>query len=337
MTSLQNRQFKLIARPVGMAKRSDFEFTTIPAAEPGAGEVLVKVLYISLDPAMRGWMNEGKSYVPPVKLGEVMRAGGVGRVVASNDQSLAVGDHVVGITGVQDYAVAKAGAMTRVDPKLAPLPRYLGALGMPGMTAYFGLLDICDPKPGETVVVSGAAGAVGALVGQIAKIKGCHVVGIAGGPDKIRYLTDELKFDAAIDYKNQNVSEQLKLHCPKGVNVYFDNVGGEILEAVLAQLAMKARISLCGAISQYNNIEGIKGPRNYLSLLINRSRMEGFIVFDYAARYSEGARAMAGWLAEGKLKAREDIVDGLETFPETLLKLFHGENFGKLVIKLADE
>ena len=336
MTSLQNRQFKLIARPVGMAKRSDFEFTTTPAAEPGAGEVLVKVLYISLDPAMRGWMNEGKSYVPPVKLGEVMRAGGVGRVVASNDPSLAVGDHVVGITGVQDYAVAKAGAMTRVDPKLAPLPRYLGALGMPGMTAYFGLLDICDPKPGETVVVSGAAGAVGAVVGQIAKIKGCQVVGIAGGPDKCRYLTDELKFDAAIDYKNQNVSEQLKLHCPKGVNVYFDNVGGEILEAVLAQLAMKARISLCGAISQYNNIEGIKGPRNYLSLLINRARMEGFIVFDYAARYPEGARAIAGWLADGILKAREDIVDGLETFPETLLKLYHGENFGKLVIKVAD-
>jgi len=336
MTSLQNRQFKLIARPVGMAKRSDFEFTTTPAAEPGAGEVLVKVLYISLDPAMRGWMNEGKSYVPPVKLGEVMRAGGVGRVVASNDPSLAVGDHVVGITGVQDYAVAKAGAMTRIEPKLAPLPRYLGALGMPGMTAYFGLLDICDPKPGETVVVSGAAGAVGAVVGQIAKIKGCQVVGIAGGPDKCRYLTDELKFDAAIDYKNQNVSEQLKLHCPKGVNVYFDNVGGEILEAVLAQLAMKARISLCGAISQYNNIEGIKGPRNYLSLLINRARMEGFIVFDYAARYPEGARAIAGWLADGMLKAREDIVDGLETFPETLLKLYHGENFGKLVIKVAD-
>ena len=337
MSTLQNRQVKLLSRPVGMVKRSDFEFTTSTVEEPGPGEVLVRVLYISLDPAMRGWMNEGKSYVPPVKLGEVMRAGGVGRVVVSNDPSLAVGDYAVGITGVQDYAVAKAGAMTRVDPKLAPLPRYLGALGMPGMTAYFGLLDVCDPKPGETVVVSGAAGAVGALVGQIAKIKGCHVVGIAGGSDKCRYLTDELKFDAAIDYKNQNVSEQLRVHCPKGVNVYFDNVGGEILEAVLAQLAMKARISLCGAISQYNNIEGIKGPRNYLSLLINRSRMEGFIVFDYAARYPEGARAMAGWLADGKLKAREDIVDGLETFPETLLKLFHGENFGKLVIKVAEE
>src|SRR5215471_5458987 len=337
MSTLQNRQVKLLSRPVGMVKRSDFEFATSTVEEPGPGEVLVRVLYISLDPAMRGWMNEGKSYVPPVKLGEVMRAGGVGRVIVSNDPSLAVGDHVVGITGVQDYAVAKAGAMTRVDPKLAPLPRYLGALGMPGMTAYFGLLDICDPKPGETVVVSGAAGAVGAVVGQIAKIKGCQVVGIAGGPDKCRYLTDELKFDAAIDYKNENVSEQLRVHCPKGVNVYFDNVGGEILEAALAQLAMKARVSLCGAISQYNNVEGIQGPRNYLSLLINRARMEGFIVFDYAARYPEGVKAIAGWLAEGKLKAREDIVDGLETFPETLLKLYRGENFGKLVIKVAEE
>jgi len=337
MSALQNRQFKLIKRPSGLVKRSDFEFTTAPVSQPGPGEVLVKVLYISLDPAMRGWMNEGRSYVPPVGLGEVMRAGGLGRVVASNDPSLAVGDHVVGITGIQDYTIATANAMRRVDPRLAPLPRYLGALGMPGMTAYFGLLDICDPKPGETVVVSGAAGAVGALVGQIAKIKGCRVVGIAGGPAKCRYLTEELGFDAAIDYKSEDVNKALKQHCPNGINVYFDNVGGEILEAVLAQLALKARVSICGAISQYNNIEGIQGPRNYLSLLINRARMEGFIVFDYLARYPEGVKAMAGWIAEGKLKAREDIVDGLETFPETLLKLFSGENFGKLMIKVADE
>src|SRR5215471_15602554 len=232
MSTLQNRQVKLLSRPVGMVKRSDFEFATTSTLQPGPGEVLVRVLYISLDPAMRGWMNEGKSYVPPVKLGEVMRAGGVGRVVVSNDPSLAVGDYAVGITGVQDYAVAKAGAMTRVDPKLAPLPRYLGALGMPGMTAYFGLLDVCDPKPGETVVVSGAAGAVGALVGQIAKIKGCHVVGIAGGSDKCQYLEKELGFDAAVDYKSEDMSKTLRKHCPKGVDIYFDNVGGEILEAV---------------------------------------------------------------------------------------------------------
>src|SRR5262249_7312948 len=243
MSSLQNRQFKLIGRPSGFVKRSDFEFTTAPAPEPGPGDVLVRVLYLSLDPAMRGWMNEGRSYVPPIGLGEVMRAGGVGRVIASNDSALVVENYVVGMTGVQDYAVVKANAMRRVDPTLAPLPRYLGALGMPGMTAYFGLLDICDPKPGETVVVSGAAGAVGALVGQIAKIKGCHVVGIAGGAAKCQYLTGELGFDAAIDYKGEDVPKTLREHCPKGINVYFDNVGGEILEAALAQLAMKDRKS----------------------------------------------------------------------------------------------
>jgi NADPH-dependent curcumin reductase len=336
MSTLQNRQFKLIARPVGQAKRSDFEFATVPVAEPGPGEVLVKVQYISLDPAMRGWMNEGRSYIPPVGLGEVMRAGGIGQVIAANDPSLAVGDTVTGVTGVQDYVVATAKEMTRVDPRLAPLPRFLGALGMPGMTAYFGLLDVCRPKAGETVVVSGAAGAVGALVGQIARLKGCRVVGIAGGPDKCRYLVDELGFDAAVDYKNEDVRKGLRQHCPKGIDAYFDNVGGEILDAALAQLAPKARIAICGAISQYNNLEAIRGPKNYISLLINRARMEGFVVFDYAARYGEGVTAIAGWIAEGKLKAREDVVEGLETFPETLLKLFRGENFGKLVIKVAD-
>jgi NADPH-dependent curcumin reductase CurA len=337
MNSRQNRQYKLIARPIGMVKSSDFEFTTIPVGEPGPGEVLVKVEYISLDPAMRGWMNDARSYMPPVGLGEVMRAGGVGQVIASNDPSLAVGDSVTGTTGVQEYVIAKAKHLTRIDPRLAPLPRYLGALGMPGMTAYFGLLDICDPKEGETVVVSGAAGAVGAIVGQIAKIKGCHVVGIAGGSDKCRYLTEELGFDAAVDYKNENVYKALKAHCPKGIDVYFDNVGGEILDIVLAQLARKARISICGAISQYNNTEGFQGPKNYMSLLVNRARMEGFVVFDYAPRYSEAVRAIATWMAEGKLKAREDIVEGLETFPDRLLMLFKGENFGKLVLKVSDE
>lgn len=336
MSTLQNRQFKLIARPSGAVKRSDFEFATTPAGQPGPGEVLVKVQYLSLDPAMRGWMNDAKSYVPPVGLGEVMRAGGIGRVVESNDPSLAAGDTVTGLTGVQDYVIAKAKEMTKVDPRLAPLPRYLGALGMPGMTAYFGLLDICDPKEGETVVVSGAAGAVGALVGQIAKIKGCRAVGIAGGAAKCRYLVDELGFDAAIDYKSDDVRKALRQHCPKGIDVYFDNVGGEILDMVLAQIARKARISICGAISQYNHLEDVQGPKNYLSLLINRGKMEGFIVFDYAARYGEAARAIAGWMAAGKLKAREDIVEGLETFPETLLRLFSGENFGKLVIKVGD-
>jgi NADPH-dependent curcumin reductase CurA len=336
MSTLQNRQFKLTARPVGMAKRSDFEFVTEPAGEPGPGEVLVKILYLSLDPAMRGWMNAGKSYIAPVGMGDVMRAGGIGRVVASNDSSLAAGDTVVGMTGVQDYAIAKAKDLIKVDPRLAPLPRFLGALGMPGLTAYFGLLDIGKPKEGETLVVSAAAGAVGAVVGQIAKIKGCRVVGIAGGPDKCRYVTEELGFNAAIDYKSEDVRAGLARHCPTGIDIYFDNVGGDILDTVLSMLARRARVIICGAISQYNNVESMQGPRNYISLLVNHALMEGFVVFDYTARYAEGMQALAGWTMTGKLKAREDIVEGLETFPETLQKLFRGENFGKLVIKVGE-
>jgi NADPH-dependent curcumin reductase CurA len=319
-----------------MVKRSDFEFVTTQVAEPGPGEALVRVLYLSLDPAMRGWMNAGRSYIAPVGIGDVMRAGGVGRVVSSNDPSLAVGDTVVGMTGVQDYSIAKAKELTKVDPRLAPLPRYLGALGMPGLTAYFGLLDIGQPKEGETVVVSAAAGAVGAVTGQIAKVKGCRVVGIAGGPDKCRYAVEELGFDAAVDYKKEDVRAGLAQHCPKGIDIYFDNVGGDILDIALSLLARRARVIICGAISQYNNHESIQGPRNYLSLLINHALMEGFVVFDYAARYPEGVQALAGWMMKGKLKAREDIVEGLETFPDTLQKLFRGENFGKLVIKVAE-
>jgi len=337
---MQNRQWKLISRPVGLVKRSDFEFVATPVGEPGPGEVLVKVQYISLDPAMRGWLNDSPSYIPPVGLGEVMRAGGIGAVVASNAPSLAVGDTVTGLTGVQEYAIFNAGAintllMMKVDPQLAPLPRYLGALGLTGISAYFGLLDICAPKQGETVVVSGAAGAVGSVAGQIAKIKGCRVVGIAGGPEKCRYLVDELGFDAAIDYKNEDVRAGLEKHCPRGVDVYFDNVGGDILDLVLEQIARNARISICGAISQYNNLETVQGPKNYLSLLLNHARMEGFVVFDYAARTGEALKDLRGWVAEGKIKPREDVVEGIDTFPETLNKLFTGENFGKLVIKVA--
>ncbi|MFN7993132.1 MAG: NADP-dependent oxidoreductase [Bryobacteraceae bacterium] len=336
METIENRQFKLISRPSGMVKRSDFELTTSPARQPGPGEVLVKVLYISLDPAMRGWMNEGKSYIAPVGLGEVMRSGGLGRVVVSSDPSLAVGDHVVGITGVQEYATGPAKGFNKVDPRLAPLPRFLGALGMPGLTAYFGLLDIGRPKEGETVVVSAAAGAVGAVAGQIAKIKGCRAVGIAGGPDKCSYITKDLGYDAAIDYKAENIREALARECPKGIDVYFDNVGGEILDAALALLKRRARVIICGAISQYNSTRGFRGPSNYMSLLINHALMEGFVVFDYAERYPEGMQALAGWAMAGKLKAREHVVDGIETFPETLLKLFTGENHGKLVIRVAE-
>jgi hypothetical protein len=332
-----NHQVRLAARPVGLPKRSDWQFTETPVPKPGDREVLVRTLYLSLDPAMRGWMNEGRSYIAPVGIGEVMRAGGIGRVIASNHSDFAVGDHVNGTLGVQDYALLEGGRLTKVEPKLAPLPVFLNTLGMPGMTAYFGLLDVGQPKPGDTVVVSGAAGAVGASVGQIAKIKGCRAVGIAGGAAKCRYLVDELGFDAAIDYKAGDVREGLRAHCPKGVNVYFDNVGGDILDIVLTRLTLHACVVICGAISQYNNTTPVKAPSNYLSLLVNRARMEGMVVFDYADRFPQARRDIAAWIAAGKLKSREDVVEGLQTFPETLLKLFNGENFGKLVLKVADD
>ena len=327
-----NRQARLAARPVGMPKRSDWNFVDEPVPDPREGELLVKVTHISLDPAMRGWMNEGKSYIRPVAIDEVMRAGAAGRVVASKHPNFREGDEVAGNFGVQQFAISDGKGVRKVDTKFAPLERYLGALGMPGMTAYFGLLDIGKPKPGETVVVSGAAGAVGAVVGQIAKIKGCRVIGIAGGADKCEYIR-ELGFDAAIDYKAGDVKVGLKNHCPDGIHVFFDNVGGEILDAALARLAMRARIVICGAISQYNNTTPVKGPSNYLSLLVNRASMTGMVVFDYADRYGEAAKEMAGWIAAGKLHAKEDVVQGgIDAFPDVLLKLFKGENFGKLVL-----
>ena len=336
MNATSNRQIKLVARPIGMPKRSDFETVDADLGDISPGDVLVAVRYLSLDPAMRGWMNEGKSYIPPVKLGDVMRAGGIGRVVASKDDNFAVGDNVVGMLNVQQFAKLPGKELTKVDERLAPLPRYLGALGMTGMTAYFGLLDIGKPQPGETVVVSGAAGAVGAVVGQIAKIKGARVVGIAGGAEKCAYLTGELGFDVAIDYKSEELHAALGRACPKGIDIFFDNVGGETLDAALARLAMRGRIIICGAISQYNTTTPVKGPSNYLSLLVNRGSMTGMVVFDYAARYGIAVKEIAGWMGDGKLKSREDVVDGLDTLPETLLKLFRGENFGKLVLKVAD-
>jgi NADPH-dependent curcumin reductase CurA len=332
-----NNQCKLAARPVGLPKADVWSYTEEPVREPGEGEVLIKILYISLDPAMRGWINEGRSYIPPVGIGEVMRALAAGRVIASNAPELAVGDHVTGMLGVQEYAIANARAVTKVDTDLVPLPVYLGTLGMPGMTAYFGLLDIGKPAAGETVVVSGAAGAVGGVVGQIAKLKGCRVVGIAGGPEKCRYVVEELGFDAAIDYKAEDVASALAMHCPEGIDVYFDNVGGAILDAALAHLNRYARVVICGAISQYNATEAMTGPSNYLSLLINHASMTGFVVTDYLDRYPEGAKEMAAWLTAGKIKSREDIAEGLENFPATLLRLFAGENTGKLVLEVAGD
>lgn len=333
MPTLVNRQWRLAARPVGEPKRSDFEFVEEPVPALQDGQVLVQVLYISLDPAMRGWMNEGRSYIAPVALGEVMRAGAVGRVLESQHPRFKPGDYASGALGVQQYAVVDGQGLTPVDTRLAPPPVHLSVLGMPGFTAYFGLLDIGRPQLGETVVVSAAAGAVGGVVGQIAKLKGCRAVGIAGGADKCKYVVEALGFDAAIDYKREDVKAALKTHCPQGVHVYFDNVGGEILDTVLTRLARGARVVICGAISQYNSSR-MQGPANYMSLLVNRASMTGFVVFDYAARYAEAAREMAGWMAQGKLKSREHIVTGLQNFPEALLMLFSGANTGKLVLQV---
>jgi NADPH-dependent curcumin reductase CurA len=333
--SLINRQFRLASRPRGMVKRENFDLVREPVAEPADGEVLVKTQYISLDPAMRGWMAEGRSYIPPVQIGEVMRAGMVGEVIASAGERFSPGEHVTGWLGVQEYALSPDSAVFAVDPSTAPLTTYLGALGMPGMTAYFGLLDVAAAKEGETVVVSGAAGAVGSVVGQIARIKGCRAVGIAGGPEKCEWVAGELGFDACIDYKSTDVGAALREHCPEGIDVYFDNVGGEILDAALARLARGARVAICGAISQYNNLDSMRGPANYMSLLVNRARMQGFVVLDYMGRFSEAQREMAVWIAEGKLIAREDVVEGFDRFPEALARLFAGENVGKLVLKVT--
>jgi NADPH-dependent curcumin reductase CurA len=337
-----NRQFRLARRPVGMPTRADWQEATEPVQQLPEGGVLVRTLALSLDPAMRGWMNEGKSYIAPVGIGEVMRAGGVGRVLASNHPGFAIGDLVSGALGVQEVAVlgpkeaAKAG-LVRIDPRLGSVTQWLNVLGMPGMTAYFGLLDVGEPKPGDTVVVSGAAGAVGQTVGQLARIKGCRVVGIAGGRAKCDWVVNELGFDACIDYKAGPVRAGLKEHCPKGVDVYFDNVGGDILDEVLARLAMRARIVICGAISQYNNTTPVQGPRNYLSLLVHRARMQGMVVFDYTDRFPQAVAELSGYLRDGRLKSREDVVDGLEHFPEALNRLFTGENFGKLVLRVAQD
>jgi NADPH-dependent curcumin reductase CurA len=332
-----NRQLLLAKRPVGEPAPDDFEVTEVDAPTPGEGEVLVKVLQVSLDPAMRGWMSDRPSYLPPVELGAVMRAGTTGVVVESNSDRFAPGDFVVGVLGIQEQAIAPDKALTKVDTNMAPLETFLGGLGMPGLTAYFGLTEVGDLKEGDTVVVSGAAGAVGSVAGQIAKAKGAaNVVGIAGGPEKCAWLVDELGFDAAIDYKNEKVGRRLHELCPDGINVYFDNVGGEILDAALANLAWGARVVICGAISQYNADGDMRGPKNYMMLLVKRSRMQGFLVFDYVKQYGDALREMAGWRADGSLKTREHIVEGsIEDFHPTLMKLFRSENTGKLVLQIA--
>ena len=338
MAEGKNNQILLAARPEGAPRDNDFRIVETPIPAPGPGEMLLRTVYLGLDPIIRLRMNAG-SYWPAFELGKPLTGRAVCAVETSNLPGFAPGDLVVTQADWADYMISNGtgpgGApLPKLDPARGPVTAPLHVLGVTGLTAYVGLLEIGRPQAGETVVVSGASGAVGSMAGQIAKIKGCRVVGIAGGPEKCRYVTDELGFDAAIDYKAENVAKALHAHCPNGIDVYFDNVGGEILDACLAQINMRARIVICGAISQYNSTTGIKGPANYLSLLVHRARMEGMIVFDYAARYPEAQKEMAGWLKAGKLRHREDVVDGLETFPDTLNRLFTGENFGKLVLKV---
>jgi NADPH-dependent curcumin reductase len=332
-----NHQIRLAARPTGEPAPSDWAHTEEPVPTPGDGQILVRVTHLSLDPAMRAWLDDRPSYIPPVGLNEVMRAYAGGEVVESENPGFAAGDHVTGVFGVQEYAISDGRGVQKVDPSAAPMTTYLSALGMTGMTAYFGLFDVGALKDGETVLISGAAGAVGSMAGQLAKIKGCRVIGIAGGAEKCAMLTDELGFDAALDYKVDGWSRGLREAVPGGVDVFFDNVGGQVLDAGLGRLARGARVVICGAVSQYNSGQHY-GPKNYMSLLVNRARMEGFVVFDFANRYAEAGAEIAGWLRAGKLHSKEHVVTGsVGDFPATLAKLFRGENLGKLVLQIGKD
>ena len=333
-----NKKLILNKRPEGFPTKDVWRIdeSEIPKIEEGF--FLAKVLYVSLDPAMRGWINDVRSYIPPVKLDEVMRcSGGIGKVIKSKHPLFKEGDYVHGMTGIQEYSVSNGERWAKIDPSLLPLPRYLGTLGMPGFTAYFGLLAVGQPKEGETVLISGAAGAVGSIVGQIAKIKGCRAVGIAGGPGKCKYVVKELGFDACIDYKNENIKKGIRAACPDGIDIYFDNVGGEILDLALTQINRGARIPICGAISQYNNKTAVKGPSNYLSLLVHGARMEGFVVTHFARKYGEAAQQLGQWVAEGKIKSREHVDKGIDNFYESFKKLFSGDKKGKLVLQIAED
>jgi NADPH-dependent curcumin reductase CurA len=331
-----NTQVRLAYRPKpGMLAPDVFKLTEAPIPEPGEGEFRVKVHFVSLDPAMRGWVADAKSYVPPVPVGDVMRAYAVGIVEASRHPEYKPGDAVQGLFGVQQYAISNGRRVNKVDPALAPLERWVGGLGMPGWTAYFGLLEVGQPKAGETVVVSAAAGAVGSVVGQIAKIKGCRVVGIAGGPEKCRYVRETLGFDAAIDYKAGGLGAALAAACPNGIDVYFENVGGEILDAVLPLMNTFGRIPVCGLISAYNATEAPPGPKNLRAVLTQRLRMQGLIVFDWQARIPEAVASLGKWYKEGRLVIREDVREGgLAKFGETLNLLYTGGNQGKLVLRV---
>jgi NADPH-dependent curcumin reductase CurA len=332
----QNTRIVLAQRPVGYPKPKDFKIVRSQIPDPVEGEFLLKTCYLSVDPYQRGRMNEGASYAPGVSLGEVMTGGIVGEVVRTNHADYQEGDVVQANLGWQEYAISDGTGARKVDPTLAPISTSLGVLGMPGATAYFGLLEIGKPLWGETVLVSGAAGAVGSLVGQIAKIKGCRAVGIAGSNEKVEYIINELGFDDGYNYKTtSDHGEALKSCCPEGVDVYFDNVGGVITDAVFPRLNEKGRISICGQISQYNLEDPEQGPRHLWHLIVKRLRVQGFLVFDFADRYAEALTQMAAWIGEGKLKYREDIVEGIENAPAAFIGMLSGDNIGKRLIKVA--
>lgn len=330
-----NRTVRLKRRPQGPITRDFFDIRDEPLAEPAEGQFRLQAEYVSLDPAMRGWMSEGRSYVKPVGIGDVMRAFSVGRIEASRHPDYKVGDAVVGLFGAQTHAISDGSGVIRADLSIAPMPTWLGGLGMPGLTAYFGLIEVAKPKSGETVVVSAASGAVGQVVGQIAKLQGCRVVGIAGGPEKCNFITSEIGFDAAVDYKAGRLAEDLKRACPDDIDVDFENVGGDIFDTVLSQMNRFGRVAVCGLISTYGAAEPPPGPKNLRMILVMRLRVQGLIVFDFAERYGEALADLGRWHQEGRLKFREDVREGgIDAFAETLSLLYKGGNFGKLVLKL---
>ncbi|HWN20712.1 MAG TPA: NADP-dependent oxidoreductase [Gaiellaceae bacterium] len=329
-----NRQITLAARPVGFPQESDFALLETPVPEPGPGQVLVRSHWLSLDPYMRGRMSEARSYAKPTQVGEVMTGQAVGEVVESDDGRYAVGELVVGQLGWQEYTLARGGALRKIDTTVAPAQAYLHVLGTTGLTAYFGLIDVGRPKPGDTVVVSGAAGAVGQVVGQLARIAGCRTVGVAGGPEKVVELRELYGYDVGIDYKADDVNAALKDACPRGVDVYFDNVGGALSETIFRRLALGARVAVCGQISQYNLTEPEFAPRSLGFLIVFRARLEGFLVSDYAHRFDEGLTRLGALLAEGRLTYREDVTEGLEHAPRAFIGMLRGENRGKTLVQI---
>ena len=336
MSTEPNRRIVLAERPAAYPEPKHFRLEEVPIPQPDEGEALVETIWLSLDPYMRGRMREGPSYATPVQIGEVMTGGVVGRVVKSRTPELAVGDIVDGSLGWQEYAVARPSALRKVDPDLAPISTAVGVLGMPGMTAYFGFLDVCEPEVGDTVVVSAASGAVGQVVGQIGKIMGCRVVGTAGTDEKIDFIVNELGFDVGINYKTEDVDSALAAACPNGIDAYFDNVGGFVTDAVMQQMNVHARVAICGQISQYNLPEPELAPRSLGLLIQKQAKVEGFLVFNFAHRHEHARQRMAEWIRTGQLKYKEDVVDGLENAPEAFIGMMTGENFGKLLVRVGE-